>query len=185
MRLLSLVSIALALAASANAAVVEERAISSNVKQCVADMTTAEAQLDTVKGNVDKFTSAAGYAGALSVHNSEQALETNLGTAITSCCKQKVAVTEEEAVAVFKTIDGLVPKIENTLASLVSKKPDFANILLALNIVKTDVKNLDTKTASLTACLVAAAPSNYADRAKTYTTKVNAAFAAAKAAYGV
>ncbi|KAI8059384.1 uncharacterized protein B0P05DRAFT_574878 [Gilbertella persicaria] len=185
MRAFSILSIALALFASANAAAVDKRAISSNVQTCVNDITAAGTQLTAVKSDVAGFTSAAGYSGALAIHTKEQALENLLKTATTSCCVQKTTVTDEEAAAVLNVISTLVPNIETTLSSLVSKKSQFDTILLATTLVKTDIKNLKTQTSALDTCLVAVTPSAYTTDANGYVTRVNAAFTSASTAYGI
>ncbi|KAG1356722.1 hypothetical protein G6F62_002017 [Rhizopus arrhizus] len=175
----------LALAASANAASFSKRAISSAVQTCVKDLTAAQAQIEAVTTAVNGFTAASGYAGALGVHNKEQALEALVKTAKSDCCAVTTVVSTEEANAVIDVVKTLVPDIESALGAIVSKKDAFNAVVLAANIVKSDIKNLQTQVTALDNCIVAVTPSDFATVANEYVSKVDAAFANAKAAYNI
>jgi hypothetical protein len=111
-------------------------------------------------------------------------LETDLKAATTACCAVTSA-TVEEAAAVISVVDTIVPEIETALSDIVNQKPQFDAVLLATAIVKGDLKNLNTELTALDTCLVAATPSDYTSVAQGYVDRVNAAFAAADAAYGI
>ncbi|GAN05215.1 hydrophobic surface binding protein [Mucor ambiguus] len=181
----SLFAIALTIAASVNAAAVQKRTVTAGVQACVDGLNAASAQLLTVTSQVNSFTSAAGYSGALAVHSSEQTLETKLKAAITSCCAVTTTVSEEDATAVFSVVGVVVPEIENALSAIVTKKPQFDAVLLATSLVKTDIKNLNTEVNSLDTCLIAVTPAADLANANAYVGRVNTAFASAKTAYGI
>lgn len=168
-----------------NAAALNKRAVSAGVQSCIDGLNTASAQLLVVTSAVDAFTSAAGYAGALSIHTKEQTLETNLKSATTACCAVTTTVSEEDAAAVIAVVDTIVPEIEDALSAIVGKKAQFDAVLLATAIVKADLKNLNTELTALDTCLLAVTPADVADVAQAYVDRINTAFAAANTAYGI
>lgn len=133
---------------------------------------------------VTAFTSSSGYSGALAIHTKEQTLESLITTATTDCCAVSSA-TEEEALAVLVVVDKLVTDIVTALNNIDSKKPQFDAVLLATAIVKSDIKNLKTKTNSLDTCLLNAAPADLKTRAQGYINTINTAFATAYTVYGI
>lgn len=135
---------------------------------------------------VDGFTSSAGYAGALAIHNKEQTLETLLKKAGTDCCvTPPTSVTDEEAQAVLGVVGSLVPQVTGSLSSISTKKSQFDAIPLATTIVKTDIKNLNTQTNTLNTCLLNKTPAQYLPTANDYAAKINKAFADTRAVYGI
>lgn len=135
---------------------------------------------------VDAFNKSQGYSGATAIHTKEQALETLLKKAGTSCCVTTGAViTAEEATAVLGVVGGLAPKVVAALNAIQTKKPDFDAIFLATLLVKGDIKNLDTQTKTLDTCLLARTPPANVDQANTLVATINNAFAAAKKTYGI
>ncbi|KAI9359455.1 hypothetical protein BD770DRAFT_319743, partial [Pilaira anomala] len=172
----------------ANAATIQKRDISSTVQLCIDDINAVGVKLDIVSTAVNSFTSAAGYNGATAIHNLEQDLEKALKKAGVDCCVDTHAVTLEEADGVLSTVGGLIPRITGTLTAITTKKPQFDAILLATTIVKNDVKNLDTQTRALNTCLINKTPTSppaYLEAANAAAAQINAAFASAKAAYGI
>ncbi|KAI7906256.1 uncharacterized protein BX663DRAFT_558787 [Cokeromyces recurvatus] len=176
---------AVALAASVNAATLSKRDISSGVQACINGFNDALPQLGTVTSKVNSFTRAAGYPGAIAVHSEEQKLEALLKSTTTACCAVTTTVSNEEADAVISVIDTVVPQIEAALAAITVKKPEFDAVLLATNIVKGDIKNLDSQVTTLDNCLVAVTPDSYLDVANGYVTRVRTAFDTAEDAYGI
>ncbi|KAG1239733.1 hypothetical protein G6F68_018345 [Rhizopus microsporus] len=106
-------------------------------------------------------------------------------TAKSDCCAVTTVVSTEEANAVIDVVKTLVPDIESALGAIVSKKDAFNAVVLAANIVKSDIKNLQTQVTALDNCIVAVTPSDFATVANEYASKVDAAFANAKAAYNI
>ena len=134
---------------------------------------------------VDVFTSASGYAGALAIHTKEQTLETLLKKAGTDCCAVTSVVSDEEAVAVLDVVEDLVPQVEGALTSISDKKSQFDAIVLATTLVKGDIGRLHTQTSALDTCLVAVTPSLYLTEANGYVDRIEAAFEAAETVYGI
>lgn len=94
-------------------------------------------------------------------------------------------VNEEEANAVINVVKTLIPDIQDALNTIVSKKDQFEDVALATTIVKTDIKNLETKVNALDKCILAVTPSDFTSVANVYIGQVNSAFAGAKSAYGI
>lgn len=120
----------------------------------------------------------------MNIHASEQTLESLIQTATSDCCTIST-ISDEEANAILAVVEDLVPDIVSTLATLDSKKPQFDAVLLATLIVKTDIKNLDTKTTSLDICLLAACPTGLQTTCQDLMDQVNAAFDTSEIVWGI
>ncbi|CAO3677112.1 hypothetical protein G6F70_001635 [Rhizopus microsporus] len=181
----SLLALALALVASANAASFSKRDVTPAVQTCIKDLTAAQNQLTIVATAVNGFTSSSGYAGALSVHSKEQTLENLIKQANTDCCAVTTVVSTEDANAVLAVVQTLVPDIESALDAIVTKKPQFDAVPLATSIVKGDIKNLQAKVTTLDNCILAVTPSDFTTAANEYVGRINNAFSKADTAYGI
>jgi hypothetical protein len=133
---------------------------------------------------VTAYTVSKGYIGALTVQAQESTLETKLSTAGSSsgCCVGTV-VSDEDADAVIAEVDPLTGQIEAALQAIIDKKSVFDQVALVTPLVKGDISSLKTKTTTVSNCLIAATPAGKATVAQGYVDRINAAFAAATAAY--
>lgn len=185
MRAFSIVASVVALLATANAASVSKRAVSSQVQLCINDLNAASAQLTVVDNAVNAFTAASGYTGAIAVHTQEQKLETLIKQANTDCCAQTTTVSEEDATAVFAVVAQIVPQITTAINDIIAKKSTFAGVLLATPLVKSDISNLNKLLNTLDTCLLNVTPADDLAEAQGYIDTINADFANADAAYGI
>jgi hypothetical protein len=133
---------------------------------------------------VTAYTVSKGYIGALTVQAQESTLETKLSTAGSSsgCCVGTV-VSDEDADAVIAEVDPLTGQIEAALQAIIDKKSVFDQVALVTPLVKGDISSLSAKTTTLSNCLIAVTPADKVAVAQGYVDRINAAFAAATAAY--
>jgi hypothetical protein len=133
---------------------------------------------------VNDYTVSKGYLGALTVQTQESNLESKLTTAGSSsgCCVGTV-VSDEDADAVIAEVDPLTGQIEAALQAIINKKSVFDAVPLVTPLVKGDISSLRAKTTTVSNCLIAATPADKAGVAQGYVDRINAAFAAATAAY--
>ncbi|KAI8890405.1 hypothetical protein K501DRAFT_206297 [Backusella circina FSU 941] len=180
----STIATALALAFSVNAAAVNKRAVTAATTTCINDLVAVGNQLTVVMNGVNAYTASQGYLGALTVQSQESTLESKLSTAgsTSGCCVSGV-VSDEDAAAVIAEVDPLTAQIEAALQAIINKKSVFDSVALVTPLVKGDINSLNSKTTTVSNCLIAATPSSYTSQAQGYVTRINAAFAAAVAAY--
>lgn len=88
----------------------------------------------------------------LNFHTKEQTLEVSLNTAFNDCCLT-VIYTEAELDEIYEAFDRLVTAIEELIDYIIPKIPQFDAVLLASNIIKTDIKNLRTKITNISNCI--------------------------------
>ena len=127
-----------------------------------------------------------GYTGALPIHNSGVNLSNIIGAASTACCVNTNAViTGAEATAVLNVVQDVTPDIEDTLASVVTKKPEFDAVFLVTGIVKDDIISLDAATDGLITCLISRTPTSHMPDATIEKDLIDTAFNTTKTAYGI
>ncbi|GAA5798046.1 hypothetical protein HPULCUR_003444 [Helicostylum pulchrum] len=138
---------------SVNAASLTKRAVSDQVQLCRNDIDAISVQINVVTNSLSAFTSAAGYSGALAIHNKEQVLEAALKKAGVDCCTAIGKVTDEEADAMLTTVTPVIPQATSALSLIVTKKPEIYAILLTATIAKHDLESLNNQTVVLYTCI--------------------------------
>lgn len=134
---------------------------------------------------VNAFTTASGYSGAIAIHTQEQKLETLIKQANTDCCAQTTTVSESDATAVFTVVAQIVPQITTAINDIIAKKSTFASVLLSTPIVKSDIASLNKLLNTLDTCLINVTPADDLTQAQGYIATINSAFASADTAYGI
>ncbi|KAG2237415.1 hypothetical protein BDF21DRAFT_463746 [Thamnidium elegans] len=152
MRFTSLLATA-ACVLSVNAASLTKRNVSDQVQLCRDDIDAISVQITGVTNVLSAFTSAGGYAGALTIHTNEQTLEAGLKKAGVDCCAVSGKVTDEEADAMLTTVTPVIPQATSALSLSVTKKPELDAVLLVNAVAKTDLKNLNEQTVVLYTCI--------------------------------
>lgn len=133
---------------------------------------------------MDGFTTASGFAGLLSVHSKVQTVVTQLQKAGTDCCAITTTITTDEANAVLAALMSLVPDVEGTMTSFVTKKPQFASFQLsAVSMIKSDIISMHTKHTPLNTCLLSVEPPILIPEQKSLFDRIEAAYIYAERAY--
>ncbi|KAI9281111.1 hypothetical protein BY458DRAFT_264525 [Sporodiniella umbellata] len=169
-------TLALALFASANAATLNTRAVSGDVKTCINDFLASDVKVKELTTAVNAFSKSQGLNGALGLHIKVQTLQTSVKKTKDECCAVNRVVTTEDAQSMLDSVQPVVADIEASLAALTSKKADINAIPAAIGIVKTDLKNLKDLVDPLDACILAAAPDSFKTVANDLIGRINAAF---------
>ncbi|KAI8640322.1 hypothetical protein BD408DRAFT_445210 [Parasitella parasitica] len=144
--------LAFILAITVNAAALNKREVSP-AKTCINSIEKAGAQLEATKPDIDNFSNADGYLGALKIHDKEQLIEKLLSKANDDCCSIH-SFTADEVAGVVGVVTGLVPRVVEVLTSIVSKKLAFDDLVLATAVAKKDIQKINELTTSLTKCLL-------------------------------
>ncbi|KAI8078517.1 hypothetical protein BDF21DRAFT_472892 [Thamnidium elegans] len=186
MRLTSSFFVAAAFALSVNSAALDRRSVSVPVQFCIDSINTVSFQIDVVTASLENFVASAGYPGVLALNNQAQTLETNLKKAVNDCCIYTGTVTVEEVDAVLSTSSSVIPNAVAALALVKSKKSQFNQVRLSINIVKTSLANLNTETSKLYNCMLSVATAqhfSYLQIIHEYIFQLDVAFADARGAY--
>ncbi|KAG2174901.1 hypothetical protein INT43_005963 [Umbelopsis isabellina] len=183
MRVLGLLSIAMAIA-TAQAAALNKR-VTAPVATEITDLQTIVTQLAKVNTEVSAYTASQGYGGALKIAGDSNTLQTDVKKATTDCGAITGTVSDSDATAVLNEVAILVPQVQATLQSIVSKKSVFASVPLVTPLVTGQLTALQKETASLDSCLLSHTPSDQTATAQGYITQINTAFTSACSAYGV
>lgn len=133
---------------------------------------------------MDGFTATSGFAGLLSVHSKVQTVVSQLQKAEADCCVLSTVISTEEADAVLAALTSLVPDVEGTMASFVTKKPQFQSFQLsAVSMIKSDIISMHTKHTPLNTCLLSVEPPISIPEQKSLLDRIEAAYVYAENAY--
>ncbi|RDB17435.1 hypothetical protein Hypma_001618 [Hypsizygus marmoreus] len=160
---------------------------SATIADVKADINTIAAQTTTLDNSITAFPLTGGtLIQALAVHNNAVTLGSSINKGTTDVqATTPTPFSDADGAAVLALVEAFEPTIESALTGIVGKKAAFQALPIGgiPALVKQDLSNLGASTTAFENALIAAAPASVVADATALKARVNAAFAAAIAAY--
>ncbi|GLB38903.1 putative hydrophobic surface binding protein [Lyophyllum shimeji] len=158
----------------------------STVADVEADISIIADRLTTLDNSITAFPSTGGtLAQALTIHSNSQNAITALNQGTTDA--QNVAplpISEADSRSILTAFETLEPIIEHILGGLITKKPAFDALLGGITgLVTQDLRNLDASFTAFENAICAGMPADLVGECEAVKGRIDAAFAAANAAY--
>ncbi|KAF9457631.1 hydrophobic surface binding protein A-domain-containing protein [Collybia nuda] len=158
----------------------------ATVAQVEADIANISTSLNTVDASINAFPTSGGtLAQALAIHNNAVALGTPLGQGTTDTQGTAGPISESDGRTILTSVEALEPVIDDALTKIAARKAAFQALPIGgiPALVKQDINNLCSQTATFETALIALCPTDLQGEATALKNRIDAACAAAIAAY--
>ncbi|EKM76862.1 hypothetical protein AGABI1DRAFT_108492 [Agaricus bisporus var. burnettii JB137-S8] len=146
------------------------------------DINTLRSRLNTLDNDLHGF--SGGILDALAIHNAATSVQSATDDTTSDVQDVPTPISEADAQSILDAITGIAPIIKDSLTTIVAKKSDFESVPLGgISIARGDLNNLAGSTSNLEDALIASTPADLLDEANAIRNEIDAAFAAAIAAF--
>ncbi|KAI8981887.1 hypothetical protein BDF20DRAFT_434582 [Mycotypha africana] len=127
---------------------------SNTIKACVSDIVVLTEKLKAVRGDVNGFKAEDGFLAAYALHSKIKEIEDAIYKSRYDCCAIPRKLDNAETEVLLDLEQPLLIEVKLILNTLLLKKPELQQVLMAGSILRNDLRNIQALFNPLGVCLI-------------------------------